>query len=199
MSQIRRILDFVSEFDIKIDKFHDTLNFMFDSHHNTLSSDLYSIVMLFLSNQKIQMNIISRHFIETILYCLFADMLSNFYGTFYPLFYNNRKPFRIPYRIDWKSTKAVNSIRGRLEDIKILNVRREAQEKFYKLYFTKASDVDIEVLFSLPICWDCYRKKKEWERKTQFIRINSLSDIPKSKFKSHTKDIVGQLLLNVSF
>jgi len=82
---ITKILDFVRDLDTKIDPYPADSVFMLESFHNTLASDLFTMVLLFLTNQKIQMNIILRHFIETAFYCLFADYISNFSGTLFTL------------------------------------------------------------------------------------------------------------------
>ena len=64
-----------------------------------MTSDISAMVILFLSNQKIQMNIILRHFIEDLLYCSFANLISNFSAVFHVLYISNWKSYRKPYSV----------------------------------------------------------------------------------------------------
>lgn len=184
--EIEKILDFVSDLD-KIDKYsNEKMDFLFDAHHNTLSSDIFSIILLYLSNQKIQMNIILRHFIETIIYCLFSDLISNFEGTFFPLYYSIWKPYRQQYRLSWKDNKNRYGLKTRLNDIKsINNIKNKNFESFYKYYFSKATYKDRDILFSLPICKECYNKKSTKEKRSQFLTITTLrKDITDARFQT---------------
>ncbi len=186
---LEKILDFVSNLD-KIDRYSNwNTDFLFDAHHNTLSSDIFSIVLLFLSNQKIQMNIILRHFIETITYCLFADIISNFEGSFFPLYYTSWKPYRQQYRLSWKDNKIRHGLKTRLNEIKLINSKHKDFESFYKYYLLKATSKDIDILFSLPICKECYKSKPDEDKRSQFYTLKSLrKDIDDAKFKTNILD-----------
>lgn len=191
--EIEKILEFVSDLD-KIDKYaNDKMDFIFDAHHNTLSSDIFSIILLFLTNQKIQMNIILRHFIETITYCLFADIISNFKGSFFPLFYSEWKPYRQQYKLSWKGNKFRSGLIKRLDEIKVINNNNNNKmesDNFYKFYFLHSNYNDIDILFSLPICKKCYDKKSIKEKKSHFSTIKTLKEnIHDARFRTHILEI----------
>jgi hypothetical protein len=159
-NDIEKVLNFVREIDESNYKFDKgRIKFFSVVFHDYISSDLRSLLILFLTGQNYQLNIVLRHFIETFIYSLWADIVSNFKGTLdYYLFSRQWKPFRTKQEISWEINKNLpnRSIKERLERVRIINSSRLSAKKFYKLYFSTASSRDIELLFSLPICKRCY-------------------------------------------
>jgi hypothetical protein len=176
--EIEKILDFIRELDSLCHKYNiSKLTFFGHVFHEYIQSDLLSLIILFLTGQKYQLNIVLRHFIEIFMYSLFADLISNFKGTFdYFLYSEEWKPFRDKQRISWEFNKNFpnRSVKQRLERIRLINLSRSKEKKFYKHYFATANQYDIGILFSLPICRDCIEEHKKNIKHINFPRTLQL-------------------------
>jgi hypothetical protein len=167
---IDKILDFIQKVDKKYHEmaeeksFFEENSFFGETLHAHLSSDLRSIIILSISKQDYQANIILRHFIETFIISIWADITSRFQGSFnYFLDTKEWKPYRSHQQVTWdmkKNSLPNRSIKERLERIRLINTINLEGKAFYKEYFSKASYCDFTLLLPLPICEKCMKNKE---------------------------------------
>lgn len=167
---IEKILDFIQTVDKNYHEMAEKKSFFEDNSffagtfHGHIASDLRSIILLSLSKQEYQANIILRHFIETFIWSLWADITSRFQGSFnYFLETKEWKPYKSKQQVTWDMVKYQlpnRSIKERLERIRLINFIDLKDKNFYKEYFSKASECDLILLLSLPICEKCVKKNK---------------------------------------
>jgi hypothetical protein len=176
--KIESIMDFIQDMDEMCHKYVgkriSSKTFFGSIFHYYISSDLRSLIILSTTRQNYQLNIVLRHFIELFVYSFWADIISNFKGTFdYFAIPEEWKPYREQQRIIWDRDKnhPNRSIKERLERIQLINVERADGKLFYKRFFRSASEADIILLFSLPICSECMREKRGKINFTRF-RLN---------------------------
>lgn len=159
--EIEKIMDFMLIVD-DITHEKDENEFLADTFHAHIASDLRSIIILSVLNQRYQANIILRHFIETFLVSIWADLTSGFRDSFhYFLDTEEWKPYRSIQKVTWKMEGSSNknrSIKERLERIRLINMIDLEKKDFYKEYFSQASDCDLILLLCLPICDECMEK-----------------------------------------
>jgi len=95
---------------------------------------------------------------------LWADITSRFQGSFnYFLDTKEWKPYKSTQQVTWKMEKNLlpnRTIQEKLERIRLINFIDLKDKNFYKEYFLKASECDLTLLLSLPICEKCLKKKK---------------------------------------
>jgi hypothetical protein len=137
-------MDFIKEIDIQI---HDNegdepFTALGQTFHSNLSSDLRALIILAITKQNFQMNIILRHFIEFFIVSLWIEIGSRFTGGFNYYLYSEK----------W------NQIQDRLSDIIILNGIK-GKNPLLK-YFQTANEYDFRFLLSLPIC-KCGKANRE--------------------------------------
>jgi hypothetical protein len=188
-TEIEKILDFIRKMDKLCHKYDQYLasktTFFGEIFHDYIYNDLRGLIILFLNQQRYQMNIILRHFIEIFIYSLWADIISNFKGNldFY-LFSDEWKPYRGVHKVSWKIDKNLpnRSIFERLERIRLINQSRLNSKKFVKSYFGMATYHDIDLLFSLPICRACLKGKDD----IIFTRYHA-SRISRKRGKEYTR------------
>jgi hypothetical protein len=127
------------------------------------------------------MNIILRHFIEVFIVSLWIDIGSQFTGGFdYFLESRKWKQHIKHYRIFWDNGKnPVRSIKQRLVRIKMLNSSRGHGTRFYKNYLSDASETDLRLLLSLPICNECKVKQKKDDFKGAYSRYYITTNVTK--------------------
>jgi hypothetical protein len=168
---ITKIMDFIKEIDIQI---HDNegdepFTALGQTFHSNLSSDLCALIILAITKQNFQMNIILRHFIEFFIVSLWIEIGSRFTGGFnYYLYSEKWKKYRRDHKFNW------NQIQGRLNDIIILNGIKGKNP--LSKYFQTANEYDFRFLLSLPIrkCGKGnrernYKRFKQIRRRTQKI------------------------------
>jgi hypothetical protein len=167
-TDIEKILDFIKEMDRMCHKYDNYLasrtTFFGEIFHEYIYNDLRALVILYLSQQKYQLNIVLRHFIEIFIYSLWADLISNFRGTLdYYLFSDEWKAHRSDHKMSWKIDRNFpnRSIRERLERIRLVNLSNLNFKRFSKHYFLKSTYYDIDLLFSLSICKMCLDKRDD--------------------------------------
>lgn len=186
---LESILNFIKFLDDNLHKYdkhyYHKITFLGKTFHDLIFSDLSSMLVLIYYKQKYQMNIILRHFIETFIFSLFADICSNFNDTFNFLLRKEWKEKREELRLLWDSdSKDKNrNIEKRLKKIQFLNNYNHKRD-FEKYYFTKANKNDLEILFSLPCCNKCYDKKKNGNGLRFFSYDTNLVDKRRYKFIS---------------
>lgn len=136
---ILRICDFVKEIDEKLHSLvaDDTENeiFLGQTLHGHIASDLRSLIILGLSGQNYQLNIVLRHFIEVFVMTLWADIGSGFRGSYnYFLETEEWKPYRSRQRLTWDLDRNFpnRSIKERLERIRLLNMIEGEGKEVYK-------------------------------------------------------------------
>ena len=168
-NDIEKILNFVKEIDIayhKFDKYNVKKNrtVFGQIFHTFVASDLRAMIILSITEQQIQSNIILRHLIENLIYSLWADLISRFtLITEFLLYPEEWKPYRAIQKIVWNPDEKnypQRSIRERLERIRLINFESKDGKQFYQKYFTKATMYDILILLSLPICHSCMQDPK---------------------------------------
>jgi hypothetical protein len=160
--EIEKIMDFMLIVDDITHK-RDENEFLADTFHADIASDLRSIIILSVLNQRYQANIILRHFIETFIVSIWADIISRFQDSFdYFLDTKEWKPYKSIQRVTWEFDKNSpnRSIKERLERIRLINMIDLEGKDFYKEYFSKACSCDLILLLSLPICEKCMTKYK---------------------------------------
>jgi len=164
---IEKILNFVSRID---EKYHEITgnvvrqkNIFFDTTlHDSISSDIRSLIILGMTNQNFQINIVLRHLIETFVMTLWADLITNFQGSLnYFLKPKEWKEYRQKQKLFWDYNEKYphNIIKERLERIRLLNMSKQNSKEFPKWYFAHANKNDLKILFSLPICSECIKKR----------------------------------------
>ena len=178
-NRLNKVLDSVKWID---EQYHNTVPekkgdqiFLSYTLHQQISSDFRSIIILCLTKQNYQANIVMRHLIETLIRTIWADLITDFKGTLTYLQDSKKwKPYRGTQKISWKLDKRHphNSIEQRLERIKNLNMFGENTEQFLKKYFKTATDCDYNLLFSLPICNDCMNKENNNRKKNKKKKID---------------------------
>lgn len=133
-----------------------------------MASDLRAMIILSVTHQENQSNIILRHLIENIVYSFWADLISKFsVVTEYLLYPEEWRPYRTSQKIVWKPNEKnypQRSVRERLERIRLINFERRYGKDFYKRYFRRANMCDILNLLSLPICSSCMSDPKNASR-----------------------------------
>lgn len=165
---IESIMEFVKQVDSDYHKFEVKSDvdriFLGETLHSHIASDLRSSIILALTDHSYQLNIIMRHFIESFVMTLWADIASNFRGTFnYFLEPEEWKPYRSPQRMTWNFDRRFpnRSIKERLERIRLINMVPEEGKAFYRKYFSSATPCDLTLLLSLPICETCMKDNKD--------------------------------------
>ena len=153
---IIKIMDFIKEIDIRLHKeeVEDPFTALGQIFHYNISSDLRALIILAITKQYFQMNIILRHFIEFFIVSLWIEIGSRFTGGFdYYLESERWKKYRTEHRLTWRQ------IEDRLNDIIILNGigGKNPLEK----YFQTANEYDFRLLLALPICDGCAKKNPE--------------------------------------
>lgn len=163
---IKRILDFVGDTDKLLhrsDKYGKRDTTFFGTIFNSfIVNDLRTIIILSITGQHNQSNMVIRHLIENLVYSLWADLISKFtFVTEYLLYPEEWRPYRKTHKIIWNpddKNYPQRSIRERLERIRLINLERKEGTEFYKKYFRKATGCDIHTLLSLPVCSSCMQK-----------------------------------------
>lgn len=177
LQEIEKILKFVSEIDTSYHNFDQNKitrkTFFGQIFHAFIVSDLRAMIILSITGQQNQVNIILRHLIENLIYSLWADFTSKFsIITEYFLYPEEWKPFRTQQKILWDQDERnypQRSIRERLERIRLLNFESKGGKEFYRKYFRTATMCDILILLSLPICSSCIQKSDLATNKIQKI------------------------------
>ena len=149
-------MDFIKEIDNRIHDYEGDEPFtaLGQTFHSNLSSDLRAMIILAITKQNLQMNIILRHFIEFFIVSLWIEIGSRFTGGFsYYLYSEKWKEYRREHKLNW------NQIQDRLNDIIILNGIR-GKNPIMK-YFQTANRYDFRLLLSLPICDICGQHNRE--------------------------------------
>ena len=178
-SEIKPILEFVKDID---NKYHnlledtenaDIMPFLDTTLHNHISSDVRSCIILGISNQNYQINMILRHLIECVIITVWADFMCCFKGTFSYLLEDTRewnKPYKDTQKIVWSSDveNKNRSVQDRLEHLRLKNFPELNFNDFVEKYFDDAKGHDFSLLFSLPICDKCMHKRKD----INFIKFN---------------------------
>lgn len=195
--ELKLIMEFVKKIDerhhkseelIKRIRTDETTTFLGTTLHGHLASDLRSIILLSISNQEYQANVILRHFIETFLMSIWADLLSGFRDIFdYFLITEEWKPYRSIQRMTWEFEKNLpyRSIKEKLERIRLINVIDLEGRDFYREYFSNATSCDLILLLALPVCKECRKKYKE---KINFIEFHLDPQIRRKGFEDkHAK------------
>lgn len=157
------ILDFILKIDKKCHELHGEEFFFGLTLHAHIASDLRSILLLSISKQEYQANIILRHFIEIFIVSIWADITSRFQDSFDYFFDNEQwKPYRSIQRVTWEMEGNLpnRSIKEKLERIRLINMIDLEGRDFFREYFSKASSCDLTLLLSLPICEKCMEKYK---------------------------------------
>jgi len=165
---IESIMEFVKQVDSNYHKLKrkgdaDSI-FLGTTLHSHIASDLRSMIVLALTDHSYQLNIIMRHFIESFIMSLWADIASNFRGSFnYFLDPEEWKPYRSRQRVTWDFDRRFpnRSIKERLERIRLINMLPEEGKAFYGKYFSSATSCDLTLLLSLPICETCMKDHKD--------------------------------------
>jgi hypothetical protein len=153
---ITEIMDFIKKIDDRIhnNEENNPVTALGQTFHFSSSSDLRALIILAVTRQNFQMNIILRHFIEFFIVSLWIEIGSQFTGGFnyylesdkWKQYWNDSK-----HRITW------SEIKGRLEEIKRIN--KKGNRNFYETYFATADESDFRLLLSLPICEQCRKDK----------------------------------------
>jgi hypothetical protein len=154
-------MDFIKEIDNRI---HDNegdepFTALGQTFHSNLSSDLRALIILAITKQNFQMNIILRHFIEFFIVSMWIEIGSRYTGGFdYYLYSEKWKEYRRDQKFNW------NQIQNRLNDIIILNGVR-GKNPLMK-YFQTANEYDFRLLLSLPVCDNCGKdnRKRNYKR-----------------------------------
>jgi hypothetical protein len=122
------------------------------------------MIILSVTGQQNQSNLVLRHLIENMIYSIWADLISKFsMVTEYLLYPEEWKPYRSLQKIIWKPDERnypQRSIRERLERIRLINFEHGQGKEFYKRYFRRANMCDILILLSLHICSSCMQESK---------------------------------------
>jgi hypothetical protein len=153
---IIEIMDFIKKMDDRIhnNEGNNPFTALGQTFHFSTSSNLRALIILAITQQYFQMNIILRHFIEFFIVSLWIEIGSQFtWGFDYYLESDKWKP----YWNDSKHRIAWSEIKGRLEEIKRLN--KKGKKNFYETYFATAGKSDFRLLLSLPICEQCRKDK----------------------------------------
>lgn len=84
------------------------------------------------------------------------------------------------HRVYWDKFDSPNrSMKQRLDRIKMLNSLRGHGKRLYKRYFLTASEVDLRLLLSLPICDECKNKQDKNNLKMYYRRYHINSNVSK--------------------
>jgi hypothetical protein len=166
-TETEEILEFVAGIDKRLHDLTDGTKidpFFGDTLHRHISSDLRALIVLASTDNNYQLNIILRHFVEVFVFTLWADLASQFRGSFdYILDTREWKPYRSVQRVTWDFDKNFpnRSINERLERLRLINMLPEEGKAFYQKYFSSASSCDLILLLSLPICEKCMKTRKD--------------------------------------
>jgi hypothetical protein len=101
---ITKIMDFIKEIDVRIHKNEGDppSTALGQTFHTNLSSDLRALIILAITKQNFQMNIVLRHFIEFFIVSLWIEIGSRFTaGFYYYLFSEKWKKYRKDHKFTW--------------------------------------------------------------------------------------------------
>ena len=169
--KINKILDFVKDIDTKCHEFieEDDKVGVFFAHtiHSHIPSDIRSMMILAITEQHYQLNIILRHFVESFVVTLWGDVIPQFRDSLDYILGKRWKEFRNMQRMTWDYNKNFphRSVKERLARIRLINQVSLDGREFYHEYFSKCSSCDVILLFSLSICTDC---KKNFKGRVDF-------------------------------